>query len=254
MKSMRIGLCFEAGVLSQYRYSQSLRSIDVLLFPELVDGGYAALYDGATPRQRDDRLVQTFRDASQEYSMCCIAGSMYYRNRHSPPTNSTLVFNNGRLIYRYDKIHLFKPAFDNQYFHPGHTIDTFTFLAGRKRLRAGIAICYDIRFPELIRTMALGGMQFLFVPARWPAVRDEAWCTLLRARAIENQIFVIGCNALGKEGGYSYAVDPLGGIVFSNRKKQGLQLQTFEIQLDLLTAAKQHHNNLRDAVLLRSHG
>jgi predicted amidohydrolase len=95
-------------------------------------------------------------------------------------------------------------------------------------------------------------MQILFVPARWPMLRDEAWQTLLKARAIENQIFVLGCNALGVEGGFSYAYDPSGRMIFSNRGRKAHDLETFIIDLDGLASARRLHDNLREAVLLQA--
>jgi len=90
--------------------------------------------------------------------------------------------------------------------------------AGGSNIRAGVIICYDLRFPELTRMLALGGIQVLFIPARWPAIRNDAWQTLLKARAIENQIFVVGCNAPGKEGGLSYVFDPLGECLMTQAR------------------------------------
>jgi predicted amidohydrolase len=176
---------------------------------------------------------------------------MHFADDPSVCTNTSLAFYRGRLIHRYDKIHLFKPAAEHQYFHRGNSIRAFTVGHGALRLKAGVVICYDLRFPELIRNLALQEMKLLIVPARWPRSRDDAWYALLKARAIENQIFVVGCNAIGKEGGYSYAFDPLGMLVFSNRKKQNRLFNTFTVDIERVRTAKRLHNNLRDAVLLR---
>ena len=154
-------------------------------------------------------------------------------------------------MHRYDKIHLFKPTLDHKYFSRGKAARTFTLKGGSVRLKAGVIICYDLRFPELIRALALQGIQILFVPARWPKARDDAWQTLLKARAIENQIFVVGCNALGSEGGYSYAFDPLGTMIFSNRTKPRSKVGKFRIDLERLATAQRLHRSIRDAVLLR---
>jgi omega-amidase len=153
-------------------------------------------------------------------------------------------------VHRYDKMHLFKPAHDHAYFRAGKNAGTFTVSTTRGRVRAGVVICYDLRFPELIRAMASQAMEILFVPARWPRIRDDAWFTLLKARAIENQIFVVGCNARGVEGGYSYAFDPLGRMIFSNRHRSHQTLARFSLNLGRLKEARALHNNLRDAVLL----
>ena len=60
--------------------------------------------------------------------------------------------------------------------------------------KTGLAICYDLRFPELLRGYALAGARLMLLPAEWPHPRREHWRTLLRARAIENQCYVAACN------------------------------------------------------------
>jgi len=249
--TLNIGLGFDAMVLLQARYTRVFSGLDLLLFPELVDGGYAALARDAAPHHAGDTFVDHFKTASKRFSLCCVAGSMHFAADSLVSTNTSLAFYRGRLIHRYDKIHLFKPAADHRYFHRGKSIRVFTVGGGASRVKVGVVICYDLRFPELIRSLAVQGMRLLIVPARWPRSRDDAWLTLLKARAIENQVFVVGCNALGEEGGYSYAFDPLGALVFSNRKKQGRFLHTFAIDLKRLQTARSLHNNLKDAVLLR---
>ena len=77
-----------------------------------------------------------------------------------------------------------------------------------EEMKAGASICYDIRFPELSRTLALGGAQVLFVPAEWPHPRLHHWRTLLIARAIENQMYVVACNRVGTSGETGFSVIP----------------------------------------------
>jgi predicted amidohydrolase len=81
-----------------------------------------------------------------------------------------------------------------------------------------LAICYDLRFPELFRGYALGGARLIVIPAQWPAPRIDHWRTLLRARAIENQCFVAGCNRVGTDpdntfGGASAVIGPWGELL-----------------------------------------
>ena len=84
--------------------------------------------------------------------------------------------------------------------------------------RVGLLICYDLRFPELSRMLAAAGAQFIFVSAQWPEQRISHWDTLLKARAIENQVVVIASNRLGSDrgGGYcghSQIISPSGHIL-----------------------------------------
>jgi omega-amidase len=151
-------------------------------------------------------------------------------------------------LHRYDKIHLFRPCRDHRFFAPGRSVGTFLFTRPRLRVRLGVIICYDLRFPELTRMMAAAGMQILLVPARWPSARDDAWSALLKARAIENQIFVAGCNALGNEGGASYVFGPEGELLFTNkRRKRPAEIETVTLDLRRLSAARRLHRNIREA-------
>lgn len=249
MAVLRLGLGFDLRILSAPAYRTRLKSLDVLIFPELVDTGYRALASGARPHHMGDDVTATLARASGRLTV--IGGSLFMEDEEGRRTNTSLVFSGGRAIFRYDKIHLFKPTHDDRYFSPGNIVETFPVRTSAFSLRAGIIVCYDLRFPELARELSRQGMDVLFVPARWPKVRDDAWKTLLRARAIENQIFVVGCNARGSEGGQSYVVDPLGALSFSSRASRCAQLCTVGLDVGRLTAARRLHNNLHDAVLLK---
>ena len=249
--SLRIGLAFDDGILSGSRYEPSLRKLHLLLFPELLDGGYAALARNAGCHVRSDRFLQRFNDASKRFSLCCVAGSVCLRNGPLVCTNTSLVFARGRMVHRYDKIHLFGPTGDKRYFTPGRTIRTFNVPHDSGSIRAGVIICYDLRFPELVRKMSRRGIKLLLVPARWPRVRDDAWYTLLKARAMENQIFVVGCNAPGEEGGYSYVFGPSGRLLYSNKRTYNRLFHECVLDLRELDSVRMLHNNIRDAVLLK---
>ncbi|RPH38223.1 hypothetical protein EHM92_00565 [bacterium] len=251
MNRLKAGFCFRVDSLTDPRRARDMETLDLLVLPELADGGYAALAGGAPPHTQEDSYFSPFAKLSRQHNLCCIAGSTCVASRAGRRTNSSLVYHRGRLLHRYDKVHLFKPTGDHKFFSPGKSFGTFRVTLQGRHIRAGVVICYDLRFPELIRAMAREGMQILIVPARWPKIRDEAWQTLLKARAMENQIFVLGCNALGNEGGFSYAFDPSGRRIFSNRGRKARDLEVFTIDLDSLAAARRLHDNLREAVLLQ---
>ncbi len=252
MSIVRVGFGFHADVLRHPHYARLISSLDILLLPELVDGGYAALRHGAQPHRLNSPLLSTIRVSSRVLGCTIVAGSVFLHENSPSPTNSTLVFSNGKLIHRYDKIHLFRPTDDRRYFHPGRlNAGTFAIRTKKRVIRGGVIICYDLRFPELLRVMVQRGMDVLLVPARWPRARDSAWQTLLKARAIENQIFVLGCNATDTEGGYSYAFDPLGKLLASNRSQTNRHLITFTIDLRALRIARRLHDNVKEAVFLK---
>jgi predicted amidohydrolase len=224
--------------------------IDLLAFPELMDGGYAAVKRGEGRHALDEGFVAALRDASR--GGCIVGGSLMLGAGGGRYTNTTLVFSRGRVVHRYDKIHLFRPGNDHAYFTAGRSVGTFPLTVRGTRLRAGVVICYDLRFPELTRALAQDGAQLIVVPARWPVVRDLAWSTLLRARAIENQVFVVGCNAGGEEGGRSYVFGPAGEQLLVVEHEDAAPVATVTIDTEMLGAAHRFHDNIREAVLLRA--
>ena len=181
MGILRVGLCTGPRAVTTPLVAQRLLGADILVFPEMVDSGYAALKAGASPHRLGDDLLSGFASASHTLAPYCIAGSVYLRQPPPLTSNTSLVYCRGRLIHRYDKIHLFRPSGDHRYFRPGSHIGTFRVTLPGARITCGVIICYDLRFPELVRAMARRGLEVLFVPARWPAVRDDAWRTLLKA-------------------------------------------------------------------------
>jgi len=101
----------------------------------------------------------------------------------------------GRVVARYQKIHPYSPGKEKAHFHGGEAIEVFQ----SGGLRVAPFVCYDLRFPEAFRAAMQRGAQVLIVIANWPSYRVEHWRTLLRARAIENQAYVLGVNRCGND-------------------------------------------------------
>ncbi len=128
--------------------------------------------------------------------------------------NTAYVIDKGEMVGSYRKLHLFSTMREDQFLGAGNQSLVVETSVGR----LGIAICYDLRFPELFRKLALEGAEIICLPAEWPKPRQEHWKTLLRARAIENQLFVIAANCCGIQGkidffGLSQLISPLGNIL-----------------------------------------
>jgi omega-amidase len=244
---LRVRLLYDLP--SVERLTARARTSDLLLLPELVDGGYASLLQGKGIHEEGDGTLESLRRASARLSSTLIAGSLVLRAPDGGRRNSSLVFQHGRCIHRYDKMHLFRPTGEERLFGAGKEAGVFTLKGRWGEVTSAVILCYDLRFPDLTRLLARAGARILFVPARWPRVRDAAWRTLLRARAMENQIFIIGCNGKGKEGGHSYAVDPLGVEIFSSRRRSGGE-DVITCDLSRLEQARKHHDNLREALPL----
>lgn len=152
-----------------------------------------------------------------------IIGSSYERSGRDIYNTAYVIDANGATVGRYRKIHLFSPGGEHIHFRAGDQPLITNCAVGR----VGVAICYDLRFPELVRGLCTRGAEIVAVPAQWPTARIEHWDALLRARAIENQVFVIGCNRTGTElrdgtrihyPGHSTILDPWGRILTRRRR------------------------------------
>lgn len=187
---------------------------DVIMFPEMWNTGYA-LKEIHTIADRDGARTKAFlSDFSKKNGVHIIGGSIA-ELKSEKVLNTIYAFDReGNVAADYSKIHLFRLMDEEKYLAAGDK-------PGRLEIegaQAGLMICYDIRFPELARKLALEGAKLLFVPAEWPHPRLHHWRTLLTARAIENQMFVIACNRMGTSGsteffGHSIVLDPWGETI-----------------------------------------
>ncbi len=146
---------------------------------------------------------------------------------------NTFAFYNarGELQAHYRKVHLVPMLDEPKWLAPG---DKLTLVETDWGM-AGMGICYDLRFPEMWRKYAVGGARMLLIPAEWPSRRAYHWQTLLCARAIENQAYVVACNRVGESkgevfGGGSAVIDPWGEAVVEGGSAE--VLLTAEIDLD----------------------
>ncbi len=136
----------------------------------------------------------------------------------------------GRLCAAYRKTHLFRLMEEEKYLAAGESLTVAEPPWGK----TGLAICYDLRFPELFRRYAVEGVRLLLLPAEWPHPRREHWRTLLRARAIENQCFVAACNRIGTTGnnsffGASAVIDPWGETIIEGGEAEMLLTVTIDL-------------------------
>jgi len=145
--------------------------------------------------------------------------------------NTAYVMDRGELLGRYRKLHMFSTMGEDRFLSPGDMSLVVTTSAGR----LGIAICYDLRFPELFRKMALEGAEIICLPAEWPKPRQEHWRTLLRARAMENQLFVVAANCCGIQGkldffGMSLLLSARGDVLAEGGETDTVPLAVFDYQ------------------------
>ena len=178
------------------------------VLPEMWSSGFA--YRNLNElAQRTPGIVEELLELSRGLKLV-IVGSM--PEPHGEKVFNTIyVADNGTLAGIYRKLHLFSLLGEDKAFDSGDS----WLLADTSIGKVGVIICYDLRFPELSRRLALEGADVICVPAQWPKPRQEHWRTLLRARAIENQLYVVACNACGPIGkldffGMSMIIDSKG--------------------------------------------
>ncbi|MEF3301736.1 carbon-nitrogen family hydrolase [Paenibacillus sp. GYB003] len=199
------------------------RKPDLIVFPEMWNTGYALDRIRDIADREGERTREFVSAFCRKHGVNVVAGSVAELNGDRV-RNTIYAFDRaGTRIGDYSKIHLFRLMDEEKYLHAGDRVGELSV----DGVPAGMMICYDIRFPELTRKLALGGAKLLIVPAEWPHPRLHHWRTLLTARAIENQMYVVACNRVGTSGttsffGHSMVVDPWGEIVAEGGEEEAI--------------------------------
>lgn len=188
---------------------------DVIVLPEMWNTGYAMDRLSSLAERNETRGIRRrMSELAARHQVQLVAGSIA-EQRDGKLYNTMYVYNRkGEEMASYSKIHLFRLMEEEKYLEHGKALGRFEL----EGISCGGVICYDIRFPELSRSLALQGAHILFVPAQWPHPRLNHWRSLLIARAIENQMYVVACNRVGGSGaqsfcGHSLMIDPWGEII-----------------------------------------
>ena len=215
---------------------------DLVLLPEMFNSGYDVKnFDKNAETMLCDTTSMFLSGIAEKYNIN-IAGTFVERSFDGSLSNSLVVFDrSGKLCTKYSKTHLFShQGYDEgKYIKAGDKILTAELDFGK----IGFSICYDLRFPELYRTLALQGAEVVLCPAAWPDVRKNHWINLLKTRAIENQFFVFGVNQVGKvtldrkDAGNSMLVDPWGDVVSSCKDTE--EVLRAEIDLDKIKEVRE---------------
>ena len=218
---------------------------DTVVLPETWNTGYYPEDLAAAADQDGARTKEVFSALARELHVNIVCGSVA-NQRDGGFYNTAYVFDrSGAVVAEYDKIHLFTFAKEEEHFCPGDHLCRFT-LDGQS---CGLIICYDLRFPELTRSLTVQGLDLLFVPAQWPDKRSMHLQTLARARAIENQMFLVLCNSVGTAGetrcgGGSVVIDPWGEYL--TQAGDGEETITAEADFGVLSGIRSGINVFRD--------
>ena len=232
---------------------------EIVVLPEMFSTGFS-MRPEVLAETMEGETVQWMKKISAEMKII-LTGSLIIEDGGNYFNRSIWMLPTGQYGY-YDKRHLFAYADENNHYSAG----TKRLIASVKGWKINLLVCYDLRFPVWARQTpprqemerGLGGeaeYDVLIYVANWPERRSHAWKTLLQARAIENQCYVVGVNRTGKDGndiyysGDSMVVDPMGEVLYT--KKDEEDIFTISLEKEHLQAVRDKLPFLKDADLFQ---
>lgn len=192
------------------------QNTDVVVLPEMWNNGYALSQLDILADTNLNRSYEFIKKLALQYNVDIVAGSVSNKRNGQVYNTAFTVLKDGTLVNVYDKVHLVPMLNEPAYLAPGEAVPEPYKLSNG--VQSTQIICYDLRFPELLRYPAAEGCEIAFYVAQWPQARLKHWQSLIQARAIENDMYVVGCNACGDNGntqyaGHSMVVNPNGEIL-----------------------------------------
>jgi len=194
----------------KYLELSKLKSADIVIFPEMTLTGFSMNTSHIAEERDNLETVNWFKETLRNMHISAVFG---YVEKHENKSRNCLAFvsEEGQLLASYAKIHPFSYSQENLYYEGGDEISFTNY--GETVI--GFSICYDLRFPELFQALSKTSKVIITI-ANWPQKRVEHWSALLKARAIENQVFLAGVNRVGTDGNdilyekSSYLFNPIG--------------------------------------------
>lgn len=190
---------------------------DLIVFPEMSDTGYDMDVILKTASEWNTGVIESLQQAAEKANINVIAG-ISERVGGDVYNSIAVLGRNGKLTGKYRKTHLItaEPTLEHMFLKAGEELG----LVEVEGKQVGLMTCYEIRFPEIARTLVLRGAEILIVPAAWPLVRLPHWDALILARAIENQVFVAATSRIGDDTGIPFSgsstiISPYGNIMAS---------------------------------------
>jgi predicted amidohydrolase len=200
-----------------------MEDLDVIVFPEMFTTPYELKYFQINQQDSDGQVIHFLKHVAKKHSAYVIGGSVPENEKGALYNTSYILNRKGQIISKYRKIHLFSVTYPN-----GKTFRESDVLSSGNQLsiietemgKIGIIICFDIRFPELIKKYRMAGCHTLIVPGAFNTYTGPMhWQTTFKARAIDNQIFMVGASPANdsfgdyEPYGHSIAIDPYGKII-----------------------------------------
>jgi omega-amidase len=205
--------------------------VDLIVLPEMWPSGFRVKEGTVLVKQTREVLNELSHFAQRKKTY--IVGSHLTGKEGQYYNTASVISPRGKIVGQYRKVHLFQLGGENKKFQPGNkAVVTKTPIA-----KLGLSICYDLRFPELLRKEVLAGAEILVIPSAWPKERIDHYRSLLKARAIENLCFVVSANKIGKNaegvlyGGHSIAFDPWGKMLGELGSQPGILHVTLDLEV-----------------------
>jgi predicted amidohydrolase len=226
---MKVALCqmniaWENKEDNYLRVEQQLKEVrekgvKLFLLPEMSFTGFSM--NTTVTKEANNETINQMREYAVQYHTAIGFGWVKDCGEKSE-NHYTIVDNEGKIISDYVKIHPFSYSGEDVKFQSGNKIAVFEL----DNIKFATFICYDLRFPEIFQA-ASKTTNTIIVPANWPASRSEHWKCLLRARAIENQVYIFAINCVGEVGGLRYSgdscvINPNGEILMELSGEEGI--------------------------------
>ena len=217
------------------RVEQLLRKVaeqgaEIAVLPEMWNSSYAMQALNELADENGERTKTFLKKLAKELSMHIVGGSVSTKIGDKFYNTMYTVNRDGELVGEYSKAHLFRLMDEHLYLTAGDSMNNFKL----GEMDAAGVICYDIRFPEWLRAHALAGAKVLFVPAQWPSERIDHWKTLLQARAIENQCYVVAVNRTARNpknfNGQSMIIEPWGEVIWTGAEDEEFAIVEIDLQ------------------------
>lgn len=218
---------------------------DLVVLPEVWTTGYSLGHLDTEAETEASPVLAALQKIARQHQCSIVAGSVPMRREGRVYNTSVAISKEGVLVNMYDKVHLFGLFNEERFFAPGNNFAAYE-LDG---VCCGSTICYDLRFPELFRHLALQGAKIIFCPAEWPTARGDIWRLLAQARAAENHTFVVAVNCAGVfKGapffGHSMVVAPSGKILAEADSEE--EIISCELDLTEIDKVRKRLNALAD--------
>ncbi|MEM7015178.1 MAG: nitrilase-related carbon-nitrogen hydrolase [Verrucomicrobiota bacterium] len=216
----------------------------LIVLPEMFSSGFSMNVDRIA--EGDPSQAEAFLSELAKERESWVMGGLVFSQGNGRGRNELAVFGpDGDLVGRYQKNHCFTYTKEAFHYDPGDEILTFDW----RGFTVCPTICYDLRFPELYRRGMKAGANLFVNMACWPEVRWEHWSTLLRARAMENQAIVVGCNRCGEDptwdhAGRSVIIDEQGRVLAEAEK--GETCVIYDVSLQQLLDWREEFQPLKD--------